>query len=100
MNLDELIKSLFWLDPSDPHRMRSAIQVLDRPHYNAYLVANLDWPLTRVFQDQILEQAVHRVVTEGVSPQQAVGEAIARIRQILAETACSGSSGLLSPGDS
>jgi hypothetical protein len=32
-----------------------------------------------------LGQAVHRVVTEGVSPEQAVDEAIARIKQILDE---------------
>jgi multiple sugar transport system substrate-binding protein len=76
--MTKLIDSPFWLDPSDPHRMRSAIQVLDRPHYNAYLVANLDWRLTRVFQDQVWENAVHRVVTDGISPEQAVDEAITR----------------------
>ena len=45
----------------------------------------MDWRLTRVFQDHVWEDAVHRVVTEGISPEQAVDEAIARIKQILAE---------------
>jgi hypothetical protein len=30
-------------------------------------------------------RAVHRIVTQGISPEQAVDEAIARIKQILAE---------------
>jgi hypothetical protein len=34
----------------------------------------------------VLGQAVHRVVAEGISSEQEVGEAIARIKQILAET--------------
>ena len=83
--ITKLIDSPFWLDPSDPHRMRSAIQVLDRPRYDPFLVTNRDWRLTRVFQDHVWEDAVHRVVTEGISPEQAVDEAIARIKQILAE---------------
>ena len=31
------------------------------------------------------QKAVHRVAAEGISPEQAVDEAIARIKQILAE---------------
>jgi len=83
--MTKLLDAPFWLDPSDPHLMRAAIQVLTRPRYEAYLVANRDWRLTRVFQGHVWEQAVHRVVTEGISPEQAVDEAIARIKQILAE---------------
>jgi hypothetical protein len=33
----------------------------------------------------VLGQAVHRVAAEGISPEQAVDEAIARIKQILSE---------------
>jgi multiple sugar transport system substrate-binding protein len=83
--MPSLLDSPFWLDPSDPHRMRSAIQVLARPRYDPFLVTNRDWRLTRVFQDHVWEDAVHRVVAEGISPEQAVDEAIARIKQILAE---------------
>ena len=35
-------------------------------------------------QEHVWGKAVHRVVTEGISPEQAVDEAIARIKQILA----------------
>jgi multiple sugar transport system substrate-binding protein len=83
--MTKLIDSPFWLDPSDPHRMRSAIQMLTQPRYEAYLIANRDWRLTRVFRDHVWEKAVHRVAAEGISPEQAVDEAIARIKQILAE---------------
>ncbi len=83
--MTKLIDSPFWLDPSDPHRMRSAIQVLDRPRYDPFLVTNRDWRLTRVFQHHVWEDAVHRVAVEGISPEQGVDEAIARIKQILAE---------------
>jgi multiple sugar transport system substrate-binding protein len=83
--MTKLIDSPFWLDPSDPHRMRSAIQVLTLPRYDAFLVANRDWRLTRVFQDQVWEKAVHAVAADGVSPEQAVDDAIARIKQILSE---------------
>jgi multiple sugar transport system substrate-binding protein len=83
--MTKLIDSPFWLDPSDPHRMRSAIRVLTLPHYDAFLVTNRDWRLTRVFQERVWEQAVHRVAAEGIGPEQAVDEAIARIKQILSE---------------
>jgi multiple sugar transport system substrate-binding protein len=83
--MPKLLDAPFWLDPSDPHLMRAAIQVLTRPRYEAYMVANRDWRLTRVFQDRVWEEAVHRVVTEGIGPEQAVDEAIARIKQILSE---------------
>ena len=83
--MPKLIEQPFWLDPSDPHRMRSAIQVLSLPRYDAFLVANRDWHLTRVDQDQIWAKAVHRVDADGISPEQAVDEAIARIKEILAE---------------
>ena len=30
----KLVEQPFWLDPSDPHRMRAAIQILTRPHHD------------------------------------------------------------------
>ena len=36
-------------------------------------------------RELVWAKAVHRVVTEGISPEQAVDEAIARIKQILSE---------------
>jgi multiple sugar transport system substrate-binding protein len=68
-----LIDSPFWLDPSDRHRMRAAIQTLTQPH-------SYSW-----WGQDIMAKAIHRTVTEGISPEQAVDEAIARIKEILAE---------------
>jgi multiple sugar transport system substrate-binding protein len=81
----KLVEQPFWLDVSDPHRMRSAIQILTRPHYEAFLALNRDWRLTRVFQDHVWQEAVHRVAADGIGPEQAVDEAIVRIKQILGE---------------
>jgi hypothetical protein len=39
----------------------------------------------RVELSSVLARAVHRVVTEGISPEQAMEETIARIKQILSE---------------
>ena len=36
-------------------------------------------------RENVWAKAVHRVAAEGISPEQAVDEAIARIKQILAE---------------
>jgi hypothetical protein len=38
-----------------------------------------------VWQEQVWEKAAHRVVTEDITPEQAVDEAIARIKEILSE---------------
>ena len=47
--------------------------------------ASGDWRHTRIDQEHVWAKAIHRVVTEGISPEQAVDEAIARIKQILSE---------------
>jgi multiple sugar transport system substrate-binding protein len=81
--MPKLLQAPFWLDPGDPHRMRSAMQLLTRPrsfpldlrHRNTAQEEGTDiWP-----------EAMHRVVTERVSPEQAVDEAIARIKEVLSE---------------
>jgi hypothetical protein len=38
-----------------------------------------------VRRERVWSNAVHRVVTEGISPEQAVDEAIVRIKEILSE---------------
>jgi multiple sugar transport system substrate-binding protein len=78
--ITKLVEQPFWLDPSDPHRMASAIQSLTRPHHYDVGTAS-----DRVFRDQTWQKAVHRVAAEGISPEQAVDDAIARIKQILRE---------------
>ena len=38
---------------------------------------------SRIWQENVWGKAVHRVVADGITPEQAVDEAIARIKQIL-----------------
>jgi multiple sugar transport system substrate-binding protein len=81
----KLVEQPFWLDPSDPHRMRAAIQILTRPHHLSLEVLDNEWRSNRIDEENVWGNAVHRVVTENVSPEQAVDDAIARIKQILSE---------------
>jgi multiple sugar transport system substrate-binding protein len=80
-----LIEQPFWLDPSDPHRMASAMQVSARPLAYNYAAASGNWRHQLVNQEYVWATAIHRVAAEGISPEQAVDDAIARIKQILAE---------------
>jgi multiple sugar transport system substrate-binding protein len=81
----KLVEQPFWLDPRDPHRMRAAIQILTRPHLINTDVQDMEWRSGQIWDENVWGKAVQRVVTEGVSPEQAVEEAIARIKQILSE---------------
>jgi multiple sugar transport system substrate-binding protein len=81
----KLVDQPFWLDPSDRHRMAAAIQVTSRPLLHNYAAASGNWRHERVDAEFVWAKAVHRVAAEGISPEQAVDEAIARIKQILAE---------------
>jgi multiple sugar transport system substrate-binding protein len=81
----KLVEQPFWLNPSDPHRMRAAIQVLTSPQLNIYGIGDQVWRYNRIWQEEVWGKAVHRVVADGISPEQAVDEAVARIKQILSE---------------
>ena len=81
--MPKLLEQPFWLDPSDPHRMAAVMQVASRPTQYDYAAVTGDWRHDRVWQERIWAKAVHRVAAEGISPEQAVDEAIARIKQIL-----------------
>ena len=83
--MPKLLDAPFWLDPSDPHRMAAAMQVASRPMHYDYTVATGDWRYDAVWQEYVWAKAIHRVAAEGISPEQAVDEAIARIKQILSE---------------
>ena len=81
----EQIGTPFWADPSDPHR-RPALEQLAVPSIPGW------GPIRRwqsnwdtVQPSEVLAQTVHRVVAEGIAPDQAVDEVIARIKQILGE---------------
>jgi multiple sugar transport system substrate-binding protein len=82
--LHALLDQPFWLDPSDPHRMASVMQAKEREDFD-YIAASGDWRHGRVNEERVWQGAVHRVVAEGISPEQAVDETIARIKQILSE---------------
>ena len=78
----------FWLDPRDPHRLRSAVQVLTQPHVWLALrprSGRSRRALEREGQFYGLSTAVHRVVADGLTPEQAADEAIARVKQLLGE---------------
>jgi len=81
----KLVEQPFWLDPQDPHRMRAAIQLLSRPHLMNMDVRDNEWRSVAIWGENVWGNAVHRVAADGISPEQAVDEAIARIKQILAE---------------
>jgi multiple sugar transport system substrate-binding protein len=81
----KLVDQPFWLDPTDPHRMRAAIQILTSPHLMGMDVRDNEWRSGRIWEENVWGNAVHRVVTEDVSPEKAVDDAIARIKQILSE---------------
>jgi multiple sugar transport system substrate-binding protein len=81
-----LVEQPFWLDPSDPHRMRAAMQILAQPHQQTSNgVQGKEWRSGRIWQENVWGKAVHRVAAEGISPEQSVDEAIARIKEILTE---------------
>src|SRR5689334_5304130 len=80
-----LLAQPFWLNPGDPHRMASAIQFLTRPHDYGYAAASGDWRHQLVEAEGVWPKAVHRVVVDGLSPERAVDEALARIKQLLSE---------------
>ncbi len=85
--MSKLLEQPFWLDPSDPHQMASVMQMSSRSLAREYAYAAIsgNWRHQLVNQEHVWAQAIHRVVTEGISPEQAVDDAIARVKQILAE---------------
>ena len=84
-SIPSLLQQPFWLDPSDPHHMAAVMQVASRPLAHDYTAASGDLGHDRIYNERVWAKAVHRVAAEGISPEQAVDEAIARIKQILAE---------------
>jgi multiple sugar transport system substrate-binding protein len=83
--MPKLLEQPFWLDPRDPHRMRSAMQFVIRPRLYDYSVASADPRHLQVDGERLWAQAVHRVAADGITPEQAVDEAITRIKESLGE---------------
>ena len=65
--------------------MAAVMQASSRPMRHDYLAVTGDWRYDRIWRERVWAKAIHRVVTEGISPEQAVDEAIARIKQFLSE---------------
>ena len=80
-----LLDQPFWLDPSDRHHMAAAMQAQSRPLTYNYTAASGDLGHDQIYNERVWAKAIHRIVTENITPEQAVDEAIARIKQILAE---------------
>jgi multiple sugar transport system substrate-binding protein len=83
--MQKLLDQPFWLDPSDPHRMASVMQVASRPLAHNYAAASGKWRHELVEQEYVWAKAIHRVAADGITPEQAVDEAIARIKEILSK---------------
>ena len=83
--MPKLLEAPFWLDPSDPHRMAAVMQASARPLQHDYATVTGDWRYDSVMREEPWARAIHRIVSEGISPEQAVDETIARIKQVLSE---------------
>lgn len=84
-SMSKLLEQPFWLDPSDPHLMAAMMQIASRPTLQNYAAASGNWRHNLVDKETVWAQAIHRVAADGISPEQAVDEAIARIKEILSE---------------
>ena len=90
--MPKLLDQPFWLDPSDPHRMAAVMQVdVAAAALTTTPPASGDLAARPVCNESVWAKAIHRVVAEGISPEQAVDEAIARIKQILSGVRVDGS---------
>jgi multiple sugar transport system substrate-binding protein len=84
-SIPALLDQPFWLDPSDPHHMAAVMQAESRPLTHNYTAASGDLRHDQIYIERVWRKAIHRIATEGISPEQAVDDAIARIKQILSE---------------
>jgi multiple sugar transport system substrate-binding protein len=84
-SMPALLEQPFWLDPSDPHHMAAIIQAKSRHLAPEYAVPSGDLRHNRIWAERVWSKAIERIVTEDITPKQAVDEAIARVKQILSE---------------
>jgi hypothetical protein len=75
----------FRLDPSDPHRMTGVMQFPARPRSYNHAVLSGDPRHLHVDGERVWAEPIQRLAAEGISPAQAVGGAIAPIKQIPSE---------------
>ena len=84
-SIPALLNQPFWLDPSDRHHMAAAMQAELHPPAHDYTAASGDLGHDRITNEGVWGKAIHHVAADGISPEQAVDEAIARVKQILAQ---------------
>jgi multiple sugar transport system substrate-binding protein len=84
-SIPALLRQPFWLDPSDRHHMAAVMQAESRPMTHDYTAASGDLGHDQIYNERVWGKAIHRVVADGISPEQAVDEAIARIKRIVSE---------------
>jgi multiple sugar transport system substrate-binding protein len=84
-SIPSLLQQPFWLDPSDPHHIAAVMQAQSRPVGHNYTAASGELGHDQIYNEHVWAKAVHRVAAEGWASEQAVDEAISRIKQILAE---------------
>ena len=80
----KLLDQPFWLDPNDPHRLRSAVQTMTRPHLPIYGLSREEEARIerKGFDWWGLEgKTVHRVAVGDLTPEQAADELISRVRE-------------------
>jgi len=65
--------------------MAAVMQASSRPMGHNYAQASGNYRHQVVSTERVWAKAVHHVAADGISPEQAVDEAIARIKQILSE---------------
>jgi len=77
----ELFSNPFWNNPDDPHSSVALAQYQGetRPSYQVFAPA-----YSQVLQDNVWADAILQVIEEGVTPEEAADEAIARIQSIFA----------------
>jgi ABC-type glycerol-3-phosphate transport system substrate-binding protein len=65
--------------------MMAVMQLSERGLDHDYIAVSGDWRHAKVSEEHVWAKAIQRVAADGISPEQAVDEAIARIKQILSE---------------
>ena len=84
-SIPALLDQPFWLDTSDRHHMAAVMQAESRPPIHNHTARSGDLRHDQIYNELVWGKAIHRVAAEGVTPEQAVDEAIARVKQILGE---------------
>jgi multiple sugar transport system substrate-binding protein len=82
-SISALLDQPFWLDPHDRHHMIAVMQAKAKGLATNYTSASGNLGHDEIYNQRIWAKAIHRIVTEGISPEQAVDEAITRVKEIL-----------------